>query len=802
MRRTIFAALVVVSAATRAHASPPDELGIVRVLGARAASVLAPISGKPTALVAIPNGTSAADLGVKEIAPGIGMIRATPTELVAFGAAHPNVHVEVPPPARALLANAQFITRAGVARAQRNATGQGVAVGIIDTGIDPTRPDFRDPNTQASRIAWMLDYSMAPLGLHADLETKYGTTDANGNPLGAVLTGADIDMLIGEAKPVPVDTDGHGTHVASIAAGNGGGTAYIGMAPNASLIIARVSRDTSGTFENGDILAGTDFVFDRASAMSVPVVANLSLGSDFGSHDGNSMWEQTLASYVGAQFPGRAIIAAAGNSGSVVSPVHQAVELTGSHVRVPIIANNVTSGSVQIWVALRAGADVRIGLDGPDGTWVSPLSEGNENAHDADQYNSGVIFGSGIQNSPVPSNSHGAVVVWTGTWPAGTYAVTLEGRGYADLYLSASGAAQDAVTFSAGVRDGTVGLPATSASIISVGCSIDQSSWRSQGGDHITLGEPVLDAYGGLPMFDAQGNIETDTPPLGAVCYFSSAGPNIVGVPKPDLLAPGAAVIASMSSEAPTNSPLSIFYDGFCPTGEAGCFQIDATHAIAQGTSMSSPMVAGVVALLLQRDPTLTQDVIRALLQAGAHRVRGPAPYEDQTGPGELDALGALEAYDEMTSGAPVLPDATQSWMTLSEDFAVSDGSTPLTAILELRSNPDLRASMFDVSRLQPVALLGNTPLPATIVRGAAPGLFTFTVTTPPGNANQSLTLGATFDGNPIVQVATIPVALDPWTAGYPSFVQGGCATSRSTPSDVVAPMFVIGLLALRRRAR
>ncbi len=396
------------------------------------------------------------DLGVTEIAPGIGRVRGTPTELIAFGAAHPTVHVEVAPPAHALLANAQFITRANAARSQRGADGTGVAVGIIDTGIDPTRPDFRDPITQASRIAWMLDYSMAPLGLHADLETKYGTTDANGNPLGAVLTGADIDNLIAEANPVPVDTDGHGTHVASIAAGNGGGTAYIGIAPNASHHRrARVARFVGSTFETGDILAGTDFVFDRASAMNVPVVANLSLGSDFGSHDGNSMWEEALASYVGSQFPGRALVAAAGNSGSIADPVHQAIELTGTHVSVPINASNASSGTIQIWVALRAGADVRIGLDGPDGTWVSPVSDGNENAHDTSTYNSGVIFGSSAQNSPVPPNSQGGVVVWTGNWPSGTYAVTLEGRGYADLYLSASGAAQNAVAFTQGVRDGT-----------------------------------------------------------------------------------------------------------------------------------------------------------------------------------------------------------------------------------------------------------------------------------------------------------------------------------------------------------
>ena len=48
--------------------------------------------------------------------------------------------------------------------------------------------------------------------------------------------------------------------------------------------------------------------------------------------------------------------------------------------------------------------------------------------------------------------------------------------------------------------------------------------------------------------------------------------------------------------------------------------QVDATHATSQGTSMSSPMVAGVAAMLLQQDPTLTQDQVRALLQVTGNK--------------------------------------------------------------------------------------------------------------------------------------------------------------------------------------
>ena len=94
----------------------------------------------------------------------------------------------------------------------------------------------------------------------------------------------------------------------------------------------------------------------------------------------------------------------------------------------------------------------------------------------------------------------------------------------------------------------------------------------------------------------------------------------------------------------------------------------------------------------------------------------------------------------------------------------------------------------------------------ANIIRGAAPGLFTFTVSVPPGHAGGSFTFGATFDGAPIVQPATIPIALDSWTAGYPeSSAGGGCDASparANARSFACGGLFVLGLLARRRRAR
>ncbi len=784
----------------------------VRALGADAATLTAPESGMVGALVELPQGTVAASLGLDEVAPGIGRMRVPTAGVVAFGAAHPELRLEVIPPLHTLLDRASIYIRTEALRTI-GADGSGTLVGVADTGLDVAHPDFRDPKTNKSRVAWMLDLSMKPLGLHPELEAKYGVKDSQGNLQGAVLTGQDIDDRIARGDPVPVDRNGHGTHVASIAAGNGGGTRFIGAAPKAGLVIARISRTDLGSFDGDDALRGAAFIFDQADAMKLPIALNYSLGTDFGPHDGTSLWERTLASHVGPDKPGHAFVVAAGNSGSIAeAPIHESVYVTpGAAVRVPVTTFGAKNGAVQIWVTLRKGADVKVGLDAPNGTWISPIGDKEEKGYNSGGVNAAVLFGTA--SSTVPTDSHGAVVLWRGAWPTGTYAVTLTGSGMADLYLYSSGdAALESNTpafFSAGVREGTVSLPATHPDLISVGCTVSGPEWKAITGQRIALSAPLLDEAGGKrDPSRARRPFEQ-----GELCYFSAAGPTAAGVPKPDIAAPGAIIVAAMSQQAKPDVPTSVFHTSSCPPDpdtnqvDARCLQVDATHAVSQGTSMSSPMVAGAVALLYQRDPTLSQDVVRALLQAGAHKFRGPAPFYDQSGPGELDAEGSLAALDEMKNPVLALPSAADSWASLSADYVTADGSTPLTVILELRTKAGKRASLFDLSRLQPVVTMQGRSVvaPPEMRRSVAPGVFSYVVVLPRGLGGRTLTVGATFDGENVVNPITIPIATDTWTASYLGEAKGACAASGGPLPDGAA--FGLGgagalVLGLARRVR
>jgi hypothetical protein len=699
--------------------------------------------------------------------------------------------------------------------------GTGVLVGVADVGLDVTLADFKDPGTGRSRVAWILDLSLPPAGIYPDLEQKFCVKNSQGVCVtGAVLAGKDIDArsLATSGGTLPGDESGHGTHVTSIAAGNGGAARrYVGAAPGAGIVFARVTRTASESLILDDILTGVAFLFDRADAMKLPLAANLSIGTDFGPHDGSSSWEKSLAAFVGESAPGHALVVAAGNSGSIASssatsPIHQTVHVTpGATLSVPIVTAGTLAppGEVDVWVTFTAGSGVSVGLDGPNGTVIAPVPSGQTGSSAQAGYTAGIVNGSSAPHSQVPAGSDGAVVLWTGVWAGGTYAITLQGEGTADLWMQSSGTTAidgNPLGFAYGVREGTIELPATQPGLLAVGCTVNRATWTSIDGVPILQATtPALDDVGGLPVDGNAPFVE------GQVCWFSSAGPTVTGVPKPEISAPGAWVVGAMSSEAPPGSASSIFTEPYCPAPADGgapdprCLQVDPGHAAAEGTSAAAPMVTGAVALLFQKNPTLTQPELVPILQGGAHYFRSRFDaFEDQGGPGELDIVGSLEVMDRIADPQKALPgpcrdaasgsDATcKSWIALSTDYIVADGSTPTVAIVELRTTEGLPADLFEPSRLHAaVAVDGSALAPEPRLTRRGPGVWTFAVTPEPGFGGQAVTFGATFDGAPIVAPRTLAIATDPWTATYPSPAAGSGSCAMAGPT-LFAPRLRLG---------
>ncbi|NCA15042.1 MAG: hypothetical protein EBS89_13140, partial [Proteobacteria bacterium] len=175
-----------------------------------------------------------------------------------------------------------------------SADGAGTIVAIVDTGIDYTHTDFKNQDG-STRIVALWDQTQGTSGTAA---TGVGNRAVDAFQYGTECTATQINA----GTCSQVDTDGHGTHVASIAAGN------LGAAPKADIIVVKYS------FSDADAVDAWAWVIAKASSLNKPVSINNSFGGHNYGHDGGSASERALDDY--AQLSGVAFVVAAGNEGA------------------------------------------------------------------------------------------------------------------------------------------------------------------------------------------------------------------------------------------------------------------------------------------------------------------------------------------------------------------------------------------------------------------------------------------------------------------------------------------------------
>jgi subtilisin family serine protease len=717
-------------------------------------------------------------------------------QLPELYSAHPGFRFEWSPGRRLLMDRADGWVRASRVRADSGRSGAGVVVGIVDSGVDVAHADLRRADG-STRVRWLVDFSRPVLGRHPELEAELGCGSANEC---AVYSAEDIDELIANdvTGDEPRDTVGHGTHVASLAAGNGLSSSparYVGVAPEAELMVAKVTATGSG-ISDADIVRAVRFLFDRADELGRPAALNLSLGSNFGAHDGSSALERALSELIGPEHPGRALVLAAGNSGGLyVDPdgaypdplgVHTELHLPeGDVARVPIVTPDLRSGAAGIdgWIEMRPGDSTSIAVELDGRTWLGPVGPGEAAS---DRRGELEITLQGQTDSPLSNPS--ARFLIRGTWPTSSrFAVRFEGHATLGLWLEGSGALDPSLSLGPlvplAIKEGTVNVPASSPELIAVGATLNRSDWVDAAGTAISM-----PAHGALAEA-----------PLDTTAYFSSAGPNTRGVMKPDLVAPGANLAGALSSYAdPRTHDGGMFAaDERCPDSEE-CFVVDGAHAIASGTSLAAPLVTGAIALLFETDPTLTQAEVRALLQAGARPTEGVVFSEQQVGIGALDVEGAVAAQSELVTPSEREP-GRASWLTPAASFARPDPSWPLVFHAELRDDDGKIADGFDARRLALTVSNGAVAEPPTRL---SPGLYRFSVTAPDGSGGETLRVALRFDGRVLLE-RELPIAVDPALARRPPSVRGGCAFSGAAraPSELGWLLALLGLWGRFRAA-
>jgi subtilisin family serine protease len=480
------------------------------------------------------------------------------------------------------------LTAAGAAY-DSGLTGEGVVVGVIDSGIWPEHPSFAD------------DGSYADPGL--DIPCEFGDTahnpddlpfECNNKLVGARDMRALYNTFVGpELYNSARDADGHGSHTAGTAAGNADVAAEIfgidrgtitGIAHRAHVVAYKGCGDL-GCFV-GDLAAA----IDQAVADGVDVI-NYSIGSASPGLTGADDIAFLFAAETGVH-----VATSNGNSGPGASTV-------GSPASVPWLTSvgashhsRMFQGSVILGDGSTfSGASVMPGVAST--TLVDGAALGNE-ACERD-----VTF------DPAPT---GQIVL-------------------------CKGAVQRAAKSQAVLEQGGVGtivyndaphqtLPSDNHYTPAVHVS---------NADGLAIKAYIASAGAGATAELTQGvPVEREVAPFMA--YFSSRGP--VGSPassdiiKPDVTAPGVQILAA-------NSPA----EGFDAPGQL--FQA------IQGTSMSSPHVAGLLALVDQAHPDWSPAAAKSALMTTAYQ---DVFKQDQTTPADPFDMGAGHVDP---SGDPDEPD-------------------------------------------------------------------------------------------------------------------------------------------------
>ncbi|MGV0923271.1 S8 family peptidase [Empedobacter tilapiae] len=470
-----------------------------------------------------------------------------------------------------------------------NYTGKGILVGIYDTGIDFTHPDFIDPVTKKTRIVSIWDQTLTP---------KTGENSPNlydsGN-YGVEYTQAHINDEI-DGSPTSYirqkDIHGHGTHVAGTAAGNGSaleGTPHKGMAPEANLVIV---KGGDGSFPVTNTITALDYFKSVATSQGKPIVVNMSIGGQGSPHDGKSEHEIKVNEFSNSG-QGRAVVISAGNEGD--GNIHQRIVLASKEkksFKIQIGENKANSStSLFSFLSFNKGdnetSSITAKLTAPDGS-VFTQTPGSDSTYFLKNAN-GQNYQSLAFYNYVDSDSGKRFIQLvakriTTANTQGIYDLEIENNSDKNItidgWLTSTNYNLADIYFPEGDNNYTIGSPGTADEAITVANYVGNVAFA------VNSSNP-----------NANGTYSNSSLKTETLNPSSSKGPRADEVRKPDIAGGGTFVISAKTKD--NTDPYII--DG-------------KYYSQMTGTSMSSPAVAGGVALLLQANNKLTSKEVKQRL--------------------------------------------------------------------------------------------------------------------------------------------------------------------------------------------
>ena len=471
--------------------------------------------------------------------------------------------------------------------------GQGILVAVIDSGVDYTHPDFRNPDG-STRILAIWDQSVAG-------------NPPEGYTLGTEYTKAQIDEALRSGQRLPTrDISGHGTEVLGIAAGNGrtsipgrqqraAGNVVTdpaqpefgserGVVPLAHILVVKLGNPKPESFpRTTELMQALDYVYRRAQEWRLPVAVNLSFGNVYGPHNGTSLLETYIAEL--ADRWKSVICIGTGNEGSTAghaSGILRQGELREVQMGVASFERTI---NVQLWKSY--SDEFGVLLISPEGQIIGPMPENlGPQRYIAGGTELLVFYGK-------PSPYSISQEIYFDFLPVGDYIDSgiwrfhlaprrvVDGR--YDMWLPQAEALNRGTRFYEPSVENTLTIPATARNIVAVGAYDSRSLTYAP--------------------FSGRGN-----PPGQPL----TSGATVV---KPDIVAPGVNIRTTA---------------------------VGGGYTSVTGTSFATPFATGAAAMLMQwgivngNDDYLYGEKVRAYLRRGARPLPGFAQYPNsQVGYGE-----------------------------------------------------------------------------------------------------------------------------------------------------------------------
>lgn len=509
-------------------------------------------------------------------------------------------------------------------------TGEGVIVGFIDEGIDWENPDFTNEDG-STRILAIWDQR---IGSPTKSPGKYG--------YGQLWDSTDIN------NGTCTHSEGnetHGTGSVGIAAGNGANNPlYKGYAYESDIIMCVYDNSNF----KGSIADAIKFMFEYADSLNKPCVINTSVGTYSGTHDGTDLTSQIVDSLLSAK-TGRSVVASAGNAGSF--NIHLGYNITND-TSVSFLSPYAGWGNIRdgYHIMYADSADFQnaffsYGIEVVDtannlyrhkgkSEWLNVQTHasivGNLDSWEMDSIfdENGVLMGHMQTKIDLNDNNTYIIYCWfiaddtywtdssnlvqsfytTGSGRFDAYSNELNANGWSSFLSNRpnTDTYPEMTNFkfpndSQSVATSWQCLP----SVIAVGNYRNRVSW--------------VDSIGA-----DQGN---NSVAKGLIDPTSSSGPTRTGLMKPDICAPGKYTMTTHNSN-----------HTFLASNIA-----EGNYYTGTGTSISSPAVAGIVALYLQAHPEASTEEILDNIKATAYRDNYTTSEANNTyGYGKIDAFRLL----------------------------------------------------------------------------------------------------------------------------------------------------------------